>query len=72
MPDDNGTPTERSHGATAWDAVIELIRAVRDIFNDWRALMFVGIVVLIIANKMTGSLVFEGLEGLVRAWRGQP
>ena len=67
MPDDDSKV-----GATTADVLIEAIRAVRDIFNDWRVILLISVVVLLVLNKMTGSLVFEGIQGIVRAWKCQP
>lgn len=69
MPPEDGNGLKAGHNTS--DVLIAAINAVRDIFNDWRAILLVALVVLMVANKMTGSLVFEGLQGLVRAWRCQ-
>lgn len=69
-PDDNGNGLAKGHNTS--DVLIAGINAIRDIFNDWRAILLVALVVLMVANKMTGSLVFEGIQGIVRAWKCQP
>jgi len=69
MPD---VDEEVGTGHTAADVMIAGINAVRDILNDWRAILLIAVVVLIILNKMTGSAMLEGLQGLVRAWKCQP
>lgn len=70
MPDDNGNGITPGH--TTADVLIAAINAIRDIFNDWRVILMMAVVILLVLNKMTGSLVFEGLQGIVRAWKCQP
>jgi hypothetical protein len=73
MPDDDLTDmSSEGTGHNAADVLIAGINAVRDILNDWRAILLLSVVVLMVLNKMTGSLVFEGLQGIVRAWKCQP
>ena len=67
MPDENEHPT----GHTTADVLIAGINAMRDILNDWRAILLIAVVVLIVLNKMTGSAMLAGLQGLVRAWKCQ-
>lgn len=69
MPDNDENVTA---GHTTADVLIAGINAVRDILNDWRAILLIAVVVLIVLNKMTGSAMLEGLQGLVRAWKCQP
>lgn len=68
MPDEE----EVTHAHTKADVWVAGINAVRDILNDWRAIMLIAIVVLMVANKLTGSIVLEGLANIVRAWRCSP
>lgn len=71
--DENGSKEERVVGAGFWDVAIELVRALRDIFNDWRVatafLVTVVVAVLLIAGKLAGAELFEGIKGWICAWR---
>lgn len=71
MADDNGSNEERPVGSTGWDFAIEVVRAIRDILNDWRVATAVVILVLLVAGKVAGGDLMQGIEGWIRAWRGQ-
>lgn len=71
--DENGSNEERPAGSTGWDVAIEIVRAIRDIFNDWRVatafMVTVVVAVLLIAGKLAGAELFEGVKGWICAWR---
>lgn len=73
MPDDpitNGTEVEPGHNA--WDAFVAVVYAIRDIFNDWRVATALLVVILLLAGKIAGGDLMQGVEGWIRAWKCQP
>lgn len=70
MPEDNGTPTDTPKGSNVWDVLRELIRMVRDIFNDWRAWIAFLFVCLLVGGAFAGDDILAAIESWIRAWRG--
>jgi len=69
MPPDNDVPDDKIQGSNAWDVVRELIRALRDIFNDWRVALAFLIMVCVLAGSIAGPDIIDGVERWIRAWR---
>lgn len=74
MPDENGTPTQGEEIIRANFAavLIEFIRAVRDVLNDWRVATALLVVILLLAGKVAGGDLMQGVEGWIHAWRCTP
>ena len=70
MPDDNGNNIAPGHNA--WDAFIAFMATVKDILNDWRVMVTLLIVLLLLVGKVAAPEVGAMVESWIRAWRGQP
>ena len=73
MPDDdNGNGIDDGyHAKTPWDVLVVFIQAIRDILNDWRVATALLVVILLLAGKVAGADLMEGVERWIRAWRCQ-
>lgn len=71
MPEDNGSKEPPIQNSNFADVLRELIRAVRDIFNDPRVAIAFLIVVMVMAGSVAGPEIIDGVERWIRAWRGQ-
>lgn len=70
MPDNDGSFNEPPiQGSNVADVFRELIRALRDIFNDWRVATAFLVMVLVAGGSMAGPDIIEGVERWIRAWR---
>lgn len=70
------TPTNGSedpaHGSTAWDFAVEVVRAVRDIFNNPIVAVGAMVLVLLLLGKVAAPEFGEMAGDILRAWRCQP
>ncbi len=69
VPNANDDNEPQIQGSNLFDVLRELIRAVRDIFNDPRVAIAFLIMVLVLAGSIAGPEIIDGGERWIRAWR---
>jgi hypothetical protein len=72
MADENGSNEKPIQHSNGWDLCREIVRAIRDIFNDWRVATALLVVVLLLAGKVAGGDLMAGIESWIRAWKCTP
>lgn len=70
MGDENGSNEAPIQGSNIMDVIRELIRAFRDVFNDWRALATALFIGLIIALGFSAEALGDVSVRMIEAWRG--
>jgi len=68
MPDNNGSGPAPGHNA--WDALIAFFATIKDILNDWRVMVTLLIVILLLVGKVAAPEIGAMVEGWIRAWKG--
>lgn len=67
-PDNNGNGITPGH--TAWDALIAFFGTVKAILDDWRVMVTLLLVIVLMAGRIAAPEIGAMVEGWIRAWKG--